>query len=115
MHRGIPFILYERDQSFEARSQGYVFTLQPASKDIEGLGIFSLKEGITSIRHLVHQPDGKVIGEWGMRMWVKTSETKYNKRTNVHIARQALRLALLEQLGGNHAVQWGHQLVNFKQ
>ena len=36
------------------------------------------------------------------------------KRTNVHIARQALRLALLEQLGGRDAVQWGHKLVDFK-
>jgi hypothetical protein len=26
-----------------------------------------------------------------------------------------LRLALLEQLGGHDAVQWGHQLVDFKE
>lgn len=37
------------------------------------------------------------------------------KRTNVHIARQSLRLALLKQLGGHEAVQWGHQLVDFKE
>jgi hypothetical protein len=39
LHRGI-FTLYERDSSFEARSQGYGLTLQQASKAIEGLGIF---------------------------------------------------------------------------
>ena len=33
----------------------------------------------------------------------------------MHIARQSLRLALLEQLGGHDAVQWGHQLVDFKE
>jgi 2-polyprenyl-6-methoxyphenol hydroxylase and related FAD-dependent oxidoreductases len=33
----------------------------------------------------------------------------------VHIPRQALRLALLEQLGGHDAVQWRHRLVGFKQ
>ncbi|MFT5906075.1 MAG: salicylate hydroxylase, partial [Cryomorphaceae bacterium] len=33
--------------------------------------------------------------------------------TNVHIARQSLRMALLEQLGGHDALQWGHQLVDF--
>lgn len=115
LHRGIPFTLYERDQSFDARSQGYGLTLQQASKAIAGLGITSLDEGITSTRHLVHQPDGKVVGEWGMRRWVKASETKYNKRTNVHIARQALRLALLGKLGVNHAVEWGHQLLSFKE
>jgi len=37
------------------------------------------------------------------------------KRTNMHIARQSLRMALLEQLGGHDTVQWGHQLIDIKQ
>ena len=45
LHRGIPFTLYERDNAFDTRSQGYGLTLQQASKAIEGLGIFSLEEG----------------------------------------------------------------------
>lgn len=114
LHRGIPFTLYERDSSFDARSQGYGLTLQQASKAIEGLGIFSLQEGIISTRHVVHTTEGKVIGEWGMRKWIQSDAKTSSKRTNVHIARQSLRLALLEQLGGHDAVQWGHQLVNFK-
>ena len=113
LHRGIPFTLYERDSNFDARSQGYGLTLQQASKAIEGLGIFSLEEGVISTRHVVHTTDGKVIGEWGVRKWTQTDEKTYTKRTNVHIARQSLRLALLEQLGGHDAVQWGHQLVDF--
>lgn len=113
LHRGIPFTLYERDTNFDARSQGYGLTLQQASKAIEGLGIFSLEEGVISTRHVVHSTDGKVIGEWGVRKWMQTDEKTYPKRTNVHIARQSLRLALLEQLGGHDAVQWGHQLVDF--
>lgn len=113
LHRGIPFTLYERDNNFEARSQGYGLTLQQASKAIEALGIFSLEEGVISTRHVVHTTDGKVIGEWGIRKWIQTDEKTYTKRTNVHIARQSLRLALLEQLGGHNAVQWGYQLVNF--
>jgi 2-polyprenyl-6-methoxyphenol hydroxylase-like FAD-dependent oxidoreductase len=40
---------------------------------------------------------------------------KSPRRINVHIPRQALRLALLEQLGNHDAVQWGHRLVCFKQ
>jgi 2-polyprenyl-6-methoxyphenol hydroxylase-like FAD-dependent oxidoreductase len=115
LHRGIPFSLYERDNGFESRSQGYGLTLQQASKAIEGLGLFSLEEGVISTRHLVHTTDGKVIGEWGMRKWMQTEAKKSPKRTNVHIARQSLRLALLEQLGGHDAVQWGHQLVDFKE
>ena len=70
MHRGIPFTLYERDSGFDTRSQGYGLTLQQASKAIEGLGIFSLEEGVISTRHVVHTTEGKVIGEWGIRKWL---------------------------------------------
>ncbi len=115
LHRGIPFTLYERDSNFDARSQGYGLTLQQASKAIEGLGIFSLDEGIISTRHIVHTTEGKVIGEWGIRKWVQSDTKTFQKRTNVHIARQSLRRALLEQLGGNDRIQWGHQLLDFKE
>jgi 2-polyprenyl-6-methoxyphenol hydroxylase-like FAD-dependent oxidoreductase len=115
LHRGIPFTLYERDTSFDARSQGYGLTLQQASKAIKGLGLFSLKQGVSSTCHLVHTTEGKVISEWGMRMRTHSDAKTSPKRTNVHIARQSLRLALLEQLGGPDAVQWGHQLVDFKE
>jgi len=115
LHRGIPFTLYERDSRFEARSQGYGLTLQQASRAIEGLGIFSLKEGVISTKHVVHTTAGKVIAEWGIRKWGRPDAKASPKRTNVHIARQSLRLALLEQLGGHDAVQWDHQLVDFKE
>ncbi|WP_269237812.1 FAD-dependent oxidoreductase [Flavobacterium flavigenum] len=115
LHRGIPFTLYERDKDFNARSQGYGLTLQQASKAIQGLGIFSLKDGVISTRHLVHTPDGKVIAEWGTRKWLQSDTKTSLKRTNVHIARQSLRLALLEQLGGNNQIKWGHQLMDFKE
>jgi len=114
MHRGIPFTLYERDDNFEARAQGYGLTLQQASKAIQGLGIFSLDNGIISTRHVVHATNGKIIGEWGMRKWLHENEKKTSKRTNIHIARQALRLELLKQLEGNKNVKWGHKLVDFK-
>lgn len=115
LHRRIPFTLYERDTNFDARSQGYGLTLQQASKAIEGLGIFSLQEGVISTRHIVHTTEGKVIGEWGIRKWIESDVKTSPKRTNVHIARQSLRLALLEQLGGSDFVQWGHQLIDFKE
>lgn len=114
LHRKIPFTIYERDTSFDARSQGYGLTLQQASKAIEGLGIFSLKDRVISTRHLVHTTEGKVIGEWGIRKWIQSDEKTSTKRSNMHIARQSLRLALLEQLGGHDAIQWGHQLIDYK-
>jgi len=113
LHRGIPFTLYERDSSFDARAQGYGLTLQQASNAIKGLGLFSLKQGMNSTRHVVHTTEGKEIIEWGMRTHSNTKTSP--KRINVHIPRQALRLALLEQMGGHGAVQWGHQLTSFKQ
>lgn len=115
LHRGIPFTLYERDSNFDARSQGYGLTLQQASNAIKGLGISSLEEGVISTKHVVHSTEGKVIVEWGRRMINPSAEKKTPKRINIHIARQALRLALLKQLGGHNTVQWGSQLVGFKE
>ncbi|MFC4478778.1 FAD-dependent oxidoreductase [Flavobacterium chungangensis] len=112
LHRGIPFTIYERDSNFDARSQGYGLTLQQASKAMKGLGITSLG-GVISTKHIVHNTEGKILGEWGTRKWLETSIKTPTKRTNIHIARQALRLALLEQLGGNNTIQWGHQLIDF--
>src|ERR1700676_1360397 len=54
LHRGIPFTLYERDSSFDARAQGYGLTLQQASNAMKELGLFSLKDGSKSSRHVVH-------------------------------------------------------------
>lgn len=113
LHRGIPFTLYERDRSFDARSQGYGLTLQQASNAIKGFGLFSLNDGLHSTRHVVHTTDGEEIVEWGKRTHSITNKSP--KRMNVHIPRQALRLALLKQLGDHHLVQWGHRLVGFKQ
>ena len=119
LHRGIPFTLYERDGDFSARSQGYGLTLQQASKAIEGFGIFSLDKGVVSTRHVVHNTDGTIVGEWGMRKWLDCDATHTPKRTNVHIARQSLRLALLEQLEAHpqphEAIKWGHQLVSLQE
>lgn len=113
LHRGIPFTLYERDSSFDARAQGYGLTLQQASNAIKGLGLFFLQDGCNSTRHVVHTTDGKEIIEWGLRTHLNIKKSP--KRVNVHIPRQALRLMLLKQLGEHNAVQWGHRLVGYKQ
>lgn len=113
LHRGIPFTLYERDSSFDARAQGYGLTLQQASNAIKGLGLFFLKEGLKSTRHVVHTTEGKEIIEWGLRTHANINKSP--KRINVHIPRQSLRLALLQQLGEHDSVHWGHRLLGFKQ
>lgn len=115
LHRGIPFSLYERDFGFNARSQGYGLTLQQASKAIAGLGLFSLKQGVISTRHLVHTPEGKIVGEWGMRKWLGSTSNVTPRKSNVHIARQALRQELLDQLDTENRVHWGHQFIQLKE
>lgn len=113
LHRGIPYTLYERDESFDARSQGYGLTLQQASKAIAWLGIFELKNGITSTRHVVHDVSGNIIGEWGVRRWIETEILKTKKRRNIHISRQELRAELLAWLHNQAGIKWGHCLQNF--
>ena len=113
LHRGIPFTIYERDKSFDARAQGYGLTLQQASNAIKGLGLFSLQDLSHSTRHVVHNTDGRQITEWGMRTHENVKQVP--KRKNIHIPRQSLRLALLKQVGGYEAIQWGHRLLGFQQ
>jgi 2-polyprenyl-6-methoxyphenol hydroxylase-like FAD-dependent oxidoreductase len=111
LHRGIPFTLFERDTHFESRAQGYGLTLQQASVAMKGFGITSFEHGVISTRHLVHSPDGKQLGEWGVRKWLQNEVPKNVRRTNIHIARQLLRASLLEQLGGSEKITWGHTLT----
>lgn len=112
-HRGIPFSLFERDSNFDIRRQGYGLTLQQASRALKGLGIMKLKDGIISTRHVVHTVQGQVIGEWGTRRWCDGAINRIPKRSNIHIARQALRQELLQQLSVENTINWGHQLISY--
>lgn len=49
-----------------------------------------------------------------MRKWVHEGTKTSPKRTNIHVARQSLRLELIKQLGSQDHVHWNHQLVSFK-
>lgn len=115
LHRGIPYTLYEKDSSFDARSQGYGLTLQQASKALEWLGIPRFKNGITSVMHIVHDQGGKIIGEWGRRRLKPEELEKITKRRNVHIPRQLLRSELRHGLQGDRGVLWGYILKNISQ
>lgn len=114
LHRGIPFTLYEKDENFNARAQGYGLTLQQANIAIKSFGIEKLKEGIVSTRHVVHNEEGKILGEWGKRKWLANNDKTATRRSNMHIARQSLRLELLKQLGEKNSVKWNHQLSDLK-
>jgi hypothetical protein len=90
-------------------SQGYGLTLQQASKAIEGLGI-SLEE-----RSDFHQTFSTLQMENDRRMGnEKVDAPRLKFQAHQCAYRTTVRLALLEQLG-HDAVQWGHQLVDFKE
>ncbi len=114
-HRGIPFKLYEKDINFNARSQGYGLTLQQASKAMKGFGIQQLDQGIVSTKHMVHNTRGDIIAEWGMRKWQSQTQKNKQGQTNVHIARQHLRRALVEELEKTHPIQWAQEFKGCKQ
>ena len=111
-HRGLSCTVYERDQHFAQRQQGYGLTMQQASKALRRLGILTLRGGITSTKHVVHQQDGKVVAEWGLKKWGRPEGKKDPKRQNVHIARQALRYHLWQTAGKDH-ICWNHRLLEF--
>jgi hypothetical protein len=82
--------------------------LQQASKAVRIRSTVISKDGVHSTRHLVHTTDGNVVGEWGVRKWIHKMKTIKQKRSNIHIARQSLRMELLNQLGDPEQVKWSH-------
>jgi len=131
-HRNIPCTVYERDRHLEERSEGYGLTMQQGGQALSALGLTSagtthantgLDEserlygrGIHSKRHVVHTPDGTVLGEWGMRKWGRPdSKTKDSKKQNVHVARQELRRLLYAHLENQgEDVRWNHRLATYQ-
>ncbi len=73
--------------------------------------------GIHSKRHVVHEPDGTVVGEWGMQIWGARFEKngrKHAKRQNAHISRQNLRKLLMDMLKPG-TVRWGYKLIDYNE
>jgi salicylate hydroxylase len=73
-------------------------------------------KGIHSKRHLVHEPDGTLLGKWGMKVWgrPKSKQGKDAKRQNAHIARQELRKLLYDQIENKESkIKWGHKLIHY--
>lgn len=121
-HRNIPYTVYERDESFDERSQGYGLTMQQGGKALKALGLETTGDdrlcgkGIHSKRHIVHLPDGSRVGEWGLRVWGRPDTKKEEaKRQNVHIARQELRRLIYDQIKEKERILWGHKLSSYKE
>ncbi len=120
-HRNIPYTVYERDTSFDERSQGYGLTMQQGGKALQALGLATTGEGrlgIHSKRHIVHLPDGTQVGQWGLKVWGRPETKQQAKRQNAHIARQELRRILYEQIAAEDRdgrIKWGHKLLGYEE
>jgi salicylate hydroxylase len=71
--------VYERDQDLRQRRQGYGLTMQQAAPQLRALGLpWPLRGGMTSTKHVVHDADGTVCGQWGRRHWVGSTPDEDN-------------------------------------
>ena len=71
-------------------------------------------KGIHSKRHIVHEPNGQIVGEWGLKVWgrPKSKQNRDAKRQNAHIQRQELRRIFYDQIENKEErIKWGHKLV----
>ena len=104
-------------------------TMQQGARALRSLGFFSLTDedaakdgvkqrfGIHSTQHIVHKPDGEVVGRWGMKVWGGRFEKggrKHSKRQNAHISRQGLRRMLVEMLRPG-TIRWGHKFKQYEE
>jgi len=114
-HRGVRCRVFERDNHFDERSQGYGLTMQQGTSALRSLG-FSITSGdslgLHSTRHLVLTSDGRQVGEWGARKWGRDDAKKSASKSNFHISRQSLRRLLLDALRPG-TVAWGHRFVRY--
>lgn len=137
---GIPFKIFEKDDSFSARKQGYALTVQQGSTTLRSLGLldYTAKAGFLSLAHVSLTSGGSTIGTYGVdnlfidrqrinAIDVKTmSPNEYHeiskitqdqlnvdKRHNFHIPRQSLREILIQNINSAN-IFWGKKLSNFE-
>jgi salicylate hydroxylase len=65
--KGLPFIVWEKDESFDSRRQGYGLTLQQGGRTVRALGIAESARECAgwSSRHFIFDKDGRVVLFWG--------------------------------------------------
>jgi len=128
-HRGIRFTIFEKDEEFKARRQGYGLTMQRYS------GASALKQlglelnGVGSDANVALHSNGKVLGEYGHSVEKRKERTATDSSAansnskhlpsvahslrNVHIPRQELRKMLLDAVDPEN-IRWGMKFDSAK-
>lgn len=124
--RGMRVLVVERDPSCAARSQGYGLTMQQGGAALQALGV--TVSGVASVQHRSFDTTGRLIGCYGRESRGETapgrSAGKRDSasaavgnaagRHNLHLPRQRLRAAIIEQLLPD-TVRWGVSVKSFQE
>ena len=113
-------VVYERDEYFGDRKQGYGLTLTNNPKGpLAKLGLLEacIKQDCASMCHWVFAPSGRVLGYYGRDFTPSTPSSvsaSSSSRGNLRIPRQDLRQLLLDKLEPGTVV-WGSRLVDYEE
>ncbi|KAK3238983.1 hypothetical protein CYMTET_51059 [Cymbomonas tetramitiformis] len=113
--RGFNVAVFERDDHFSQRKQGYGLTLvYNESGPLAELGLLKLcaKEDTPSRSHYVFDSGGSILGYFGNSF--PLPQVALPQRGNLRIPRQALRKMLLDRLHAG-TVRWGHRLMGYEE
>ena len=67
--RGLTATVYERDASFDQRSQGYGLTMQQGANALAQLGLSDEVHGVSSSIHFSFLPCGEMLGAFGRALY----------------------------------------------
>lgn len=125
--QGLASIVFEKDDSFNERRQGYALTIQQASMTLNDLDLSRqvLQDGATSQRHHSFDHTGQPIGAYGAcsgsgmeededEQMISLNPRKALSKHNIHIPRQRLRELMLEKLQPE-SIRWGKRFASFEQ
>eukprot|EP00854_Cymbomonas_tetramitiformis_P006201 gene6201-7433_t len=111
--RNISVTVYEKDNHFNERSQGYGLTLQQGVSALRRLGFWGdLRElGVAPTVHVSFTPDGAILGQYGREHWGEADRANATARFNVQLPRQRLRDLLAGSLRQG-TVRWGKSFAS---
>lgn len=113
--------IYERDDCFDRRRQGYGLTMLQGLSALKRLGVYDAVKSIDtpSRSHYIFDCDGNIIGFFGTIFWPDPSSLTGKKKSkhNLHISRQNLRNILYQELNrlSPDAVQWDKRLISMEE
>lgn len=113
--KGYEVTVFEKDESFNSRRQGYGLTIQQGSRALKLLGLKDqvLDVDTPSSSHYIFHSDGSIAGFFGRAFSPQGISHKRNN-FNLHIPRQTLRQFIHDKLDKT-CIRWGYKLKHMAQ